>query len=85
MIECWYAIEDMKDALTRLNIGSYYSQRSWTCLLAGVGIFPRQENLVVPDAENAAKAKEDMEYVDRFIGGCSMNFESHKNFLSKKI
>ena len=85
MIECWYAIEDMQDALTRLNIGSYYSQRSWTCLLAGVGIFPRQENLVVPDAENAAKAKDDMEYVDRFIGGCSMNFESHKNFLSKKI
>ena len=28
MIECWYAIEDTQEALTRLNIGSYYSQRS---------------------------------------------------------
>ena len=36
MIECWYAIEDTQEALTRLNIGSYYSQRSWTCLLATI-------------------------------------------------
>ena len=31
MIECWYAIGDTQEALTRLNIGSYYSQQSWTC------------------------------------------------------
>ena len=85
MIECWYAIEDTQEALTRLNIGSYYSQRSWTCLLAGVGVFPKQENLVIPDKENVEMAMKDLKYVDDFIKGCSMNFESHGKLLSKQV
>ena len=85
MIECWYAIEDTQEALTRLNIGSYYSQRSWTCLLAGVGVFPKQENLVVPDKESAGMAMKDLKYVDDFIKGCSMNFESHGKLLSRQV
>jgi len=84
MIECWYAIEDTQEALTRLNIGSYYSQRSWTCLLAGVGVFPKQENLVTPDKENVGMAMKDLKYVDDFIKGCSMNFESHGKLLSRQ-
>ena len=85
MIECWYAIEDTQAALTRLNIGSYYSQRSWTCLLAGVGIFPKQANLVSPDEEKAGKAMEDLKYVDDFIKGSSMNFKSHNKLLSEQV
>ena len=84
MIECWYAIEDTQEALTRLNIGSYYSQRSWTCLLAGVGVFPKQENLVIPDKESVGMAMKDLKYVDDFIKGCSMNFESHGKLLSRQ-
>ena len=85
MIECWYAIEDTQEALTRLNIGSYYSQRSWTCLLAGVGVFPKQENLVIPDKESVGMAMKDLKYVDDFIKGCSMNFESHGKLLSRQV
>jgi len=85
MIECWYAIEDTQEALTRLNIGSYYSQRSWTCLLAGVGVFPKQENLVIPDKEKVGMAMKDLKYVDDFIKGCSMNFESHGKLLSRQF
>ena len=85
MIECWYAIEDTQAALTRLNIGNYYSQRSWTCLLAGVGVFPKQENLVSPDEEKAGKAMEDLKYVDDFIKGSSMNFKSHNKLLSEQV
>lgn len=85
MIECWYAIEDTQEALTRLNIGSYYSQRSWTCLLAGVGVFPKLENLVIPDKEKVGIAMKDLKYVDDFIKGCSMNFESHGKLLSRQV
>ena len=85
MIECWYAIEDTQEALTRLNIGSYYSQRSWTCLLAGVGVFPKQENLVIPDKEKVGMAMKDLKYVDDFIKGCSLNFKSHGKLLSKQV
>ena len=85
MIECWYAIEDTQEALTRLNIGSYYSQRSWTCLLAGVGVFPKQENLVIPDKEKVGMAMKDLKYVDDFIKGCSMNFKSHGKLLLEQV
>jgi tryptophan 6-halogenase len=82
MLNCWYGVEDIEAALTRLNIGSYYSQRSWACLLAGVGIFPRQENLTAASAENAQALQDDLKYVDNFLDGCSMNFEPHEKMLT---
>lgn len=81
MLNCWYGVEDIEAALQRLNIGSYYSKRSWACLLAGVGIFPRQENLSAADAENSQAAQADLDYVDNFIAGCSLNFQPHKDVL----
>ena len=82
MLNCWYGVEDMEAALKRLNIGTYYSQRSWACLLAGVGIFPRQENLTAASAENTQSLQADLDYVDKFIEGCSMNFEPHEKMLA---
>ena len=81
MLNCWYAIEDMEATLKRLSIENYYSQRSWTCLLAGVGIFPKEENLTAADTENSQAAEADLEFVDNFIAGCSLNFEAHEKCL----
>ena len=82
MLNVWYGIEDLEAALTRLNIGQYYSQRSWTCLLAGMGIFPRQENLSAADEANMLAALSDLDYVDNFIAGCSLNFQPHAKVLA---
>ena len=82
MLNVWYGIEDLEAALTRLNIGQYYSQRSWTCLLAGMGIFPRQENLSAADEANMLAAQSDLDYVDNFIAGCSLNFQPHAKVLA---
>ncbi len=82
MLNVWYGIEDLEAALTRLNIGQYYSQRSWTCLLAGMGIFPRQENLSAADEANMQAAQSDLDYVDNFIAGCSLNFQPHAKVLA---
>ena len=84
MLNCWYGVEDIDAALTRLDIGTYYSQRSWACLLAGVGTFPREENLISADLENAQSLQDDLKYVDNFIEGCSLNFEPHENMLTSK-
>ena len=61
-----------------------YSQRSWACLLAGVGTFPREENLTSADPENAQALQDDLKYVDNFIDGCSLNFEPHENMLTSR-
>ena len=84
MLNCWYGVEDIEAALTRLDIGTYYSQRSWACLLAGVGTFPREENLISADLENAQALQDDLKYVDNFIDGCSLNFEPHEDMLMSK-
>lgn len=81
MLNVWYGIEDLEAALTRLNIGQYYSLRSWTCLLAGMGIFPKQENLSAADEANAQAAISDLDYVDNFLASCSLNFEPHAKVL----
>jgi len=78
MLSCWYNMQDMEAELKRLNIGNYYSQRSWTCLLAGMGLFPPKESLTSADAQTP---QADLDFVDNFIGGCSMNFKPHEEML----
>jgi hypothetical protein len=78
MLRCWYNIQSLEDELKRLNIGSYYTKMSWNCLLSGMGLFPPKESLTSADAQIA---QADLEFVDKFIGGCSMNFKPHKKML----
>jgi hypothetical protein len=78
MLGCWYNIQSLEDELKRLNIGSYYTKMSWNCLLSGMGLFPPKESLTSADAQTA---QADLEFVDKFIGGCSMNFKPHKKML----
>ncbi|GIT64257.1 MAG: hypothetical protein Ct9H300mP22_6570 [Gammaproteobacteria bacterium] len=47
----------------------------------GVGIFPRQENLSVADEANRLAAQSDLDYVEKFIAGCSLNFQPHARVL----
>lgn len=78
MLSCWYNMQSLGAELKRLKIGSYYTQMSWTCLLSGMGLFPPKESLTSADP-NVAQA--DLEFVDKFIDGCSLNFKRHEKML----
>ena len=82
MLSCWHNIQSLEAELKRLKIGSYYTQMSWTCLLSGMGLFPPKESLTRADAKSA---QSDLEFVDNFIGGCSMNFQPHKKMLTSYL
>ena len=78
MLDCWYNVKNLEAELKRLDIATYYTHRSWNCLLSGMGLFPAKENLTSADAE---KAQSDLEFVDNFIDCCSMNFTPHEEML----
>ncbi|MEC8949567.1 MAG: tryptophan halogenase family protein [Pseudomonadota bacterium] len=82
MLSCWHNIQSLEAELKRLKIGSYYTQMSWTCLLSGMGLFPPRESLTRADAKSA---QSDLEFVDNFIDGCSMNFQPHKKMLTSYL
>ena len=82
MLSCWHNIQSLEAELKRLKIGSYYTQMSWTCLLSGMGLFPPRESLTRADAKSA---QSDLEFVDNFIDGCSMNFQPHKKMLASYL
>ncbi len=79
MLESWYNNQDTETELKRLDIGRFYSQVSWNCLLSGMGVFPPQASLA-PAAEKNPQA--DLDYVDNFIKGCAMNFQPHQQILA---
>ena len=71
VITAWFTGQDLEQEITRQDIGKYYLPISWHCMLAGYGNFPGPEMLKPPGPD---VVKFDMADVDRFVGGCAMNF-----------
>ena len=71
IMTAWFTGADLEQEVMRQDIGKYYMPMSWHCMLAGYGNFPKPELLKPPGPE---VAQFDMADVDRFVGGCAMNF-----------
>jgi hypothetical protein len=71
VINTWFRAEDLEQEVMRLDIQRFYTPMSWHCMLAGYGNFPGPELLKPPGPDIV---KFDMADVDRFVGGCAMNF-----------
>ncbi len=79
IMTAWFTGADLSVEIARLDIGKYYSSLSWHCLLAGYGTFPPDKKLT---ASTDGLALADMAQIDAFIGGCAMNFASHRQVLA---
>lgn len=79
IMTAWFTGADLAEEIARLDIGKYYSSLSWHCLMAGYGTFPPDQKLTV---STDGLALVDMDKIDGFIGGCAMNFGSHKAALA---
>lgn len=71
VITAWFTAQDLEEEVRRQDIGKYYLPMSWHCMLAGYGNFPAQEKLRPPGPD---VVQFDFADVDRFVGGCAMNF-----------
>jgi 2-polyprenyl-6-methoxyphenol hydroxylase-like FAD-dependent oxidoreductase len=71
VINAWFTVQDLEQEVIRQDIGKFYLPMSWHCMLAGYGNFPRPE-ILKPPGDDVVRF--DMADVDRFVGGCAMNF-----------
>ncbi len=77
----WLAGKDLAAEVQRLNISSYYPAPSWYCILAGMGILPKAEQVRKPTAE---EARFDLPAMDNFLRRCTLNFSDHRQFLEQQ-
>jgi hypothetical protein len=71
IINAWFRAEDLEQEVTRQDIDKYYMPVSWHCMLAGYGNFPGPDLLKPPGPD---VVQFDMADIERFVGGCAMNF-----------
>jgi hypothetical protein len=71
IINAWFRAEDLEQEVIRQDIGKYYMPVSWHCMLAGYGNFPGADLLKPPGPD---VVQLDMADIERFVGGCAMNF-----------
>lgn len=74
----WFRGEDLGAMIAKLDIGKYYSNLSWHCLLAGYGTFP-DDAKIAPPGDDVLHI--DMAGIEDFLRRCAMNFTDHKKLL----
>jgi 2-polyprenyl-6-methoxyphenol hydroxylase-like FAD-dependent oxidoreductase len=80
VMTAWFTGADLEQEVLSQGIEGYYPPMSWHCMLAGYGNYPNQALLKPPGADIAAI---DMAEVERFVGGCAMNFPTHAEALGR--
>jgi hypothetical protein len=80
VITAWFRGQDLEEEVKRQDIGKFYLPLSWHCMLAGYGNFPSADMLKPPGPDIV---QFDMADVDRFVGGCAMNFPMHAEALGR--
>jgi 2-polyprenyl-6-methoxyphenol hydroxylase-like FAD-dependent oxidoreductase len=78
IITAWFTAADLEQEVVRRDIQHYYPPLSWHCMLAGYGNFPER---LEPPGSNIVPV--DMADIDRFVGGCAMNFPTHEEALAR--
>jgi tryptophan 6-halogenase len=80
VITAWFTGADLEREILEQGIADIYPAMSWHCMLAGYGNFPEQAKLKPPEADMTPA---DMAEIERFIGGCAMNFPLHAEVLER--
>jgi hypothetical protein len=80
IITAWFTGADLEREVLEQGIAGVYPPLSWHCMLAGYGNFPDQK-LLKPAGPDITPI--DMADVDRFVGGCAMNFPTHAEALRR--
>jgi tryptophan 6-halogenase len=78
LLQTWLASRSLVPGLDKGVFGRGYPTLSWYSLLAGMGIFPEDDRLRAPTAQ---EAQYDLACVDNLLERSAMNFPDHAAFL----
>ncbi len=78
LLDVWFRRGDLAAELARQGNSSHFGNASWHCLLAGYATFPPITEPHHRDVDFYTKNR-----IERFLKGCSLNFENHADALFK--
>lgn len=78
-ITAWFTGADLEREIIERGVADIYPPMSWHCMLAGYGNFP-DAGMLKPPGPDVAPI--DMADVERFVGGCALNFPPHAEALA---
>jgi len=78
LLRVWQSVGDVSLEIERQGIADYYSTISWHCMLAGYGVFPQAQPLLVGDRRTE---RFDIAAVRDFNRRCALNFALHASQL----
>ncbi len=75
----WVQGKSITDELERQKLDAYFPNVSWSCLLAGKGIYPTPAQL---KPGNELAHQYDLNQIQRYVRGCALNFKPHVEQLA---
>ena len=79
ILHLWENSKDFERDVYAHNLHGSYQPKSWACLLAGYGVFPKLD----PGKMNADyRSPHDMDQLADFIRRCGLNFKIHNEILN---
>ena len=79
ILHLWYNSQDFAADIVKYQLWGSYQPKSWACLLAGHGIFPKMN--MDPSIDYSAYQQEQNGLND-FIRRCGLNFQEHHKLLT---
>jgi 2-polyprenyl-6-methoxyphenol hydroxylase-like FAD-dependent oxidoreductase len=74
----WSNSQDFTGDMHKYNLWGSYQPKSWACLLAGYGVFPKKN---LNPSINYTTYQQEVKGVNDFIRRCGMNFKQHNEIL----
>lgn len=74
----WSNSQDFTGDMHKYNLWGSYQPKSWACLLAGYGVFPKKN---LDPSINYTTYQQEVKGVNDFIRRCGMNFKQHNEIL----
>ncbi len=80
ILSSWVAGKNITDELERQKLDAYFPNVSWSCLLAGKGVYPNPDQL---RSGNELANQYKIENIQRYLQGCALNFKPHTQQLNE--
>lgn len=78
ILTLWQSSPDFVGDMSKYNLMGSYQPKSWACMLAGYGIFPKAN---IDASIDYSQHQQELAVLNDFIRRCGLNFKNHKQLL----
>ncbi|MDN4502576.1 tryptophan 7-halogenase [Alteromonadaceae bacterium BrNp21-10] len=78
ILHLWQHSHDFAGDMHKYKLMGSYQPKSWACMLAGYGVFPKAN---MDQSIDYSSHQQELEALSDFIRRCGMNFKSHRDLL----